>query len=343
MGADGSSPRRISFGAGRYTTPVWSPTGEFIAFTKQTGGDFHIGVMKPDGSDERILTSSYLDEGPDLGAQRPGADVLAARAPGGGSQLWTRRRHRPHPAARALSRRGFRSRLVAAAELSLYAQACVKSCQPAPLGRRISKAGRFTVRLRPATPGRAMRLTLIASAGALAGRLRFHAEARRPAGRRRRRRRRSPARPLRRRRRQPVTQRRAAGLGAGLRDQRRRPGLSSTSTSIHVRADAKPVLDAQAAWLKRYPAVQVRIEGNCDERGTREYNLALGARRANAVRDYPGRPRRRRRPHRHRLLRQGKADRPRRRRRGRGQEPQRPHRPHRGARANSAASSAAKA
>ena len=53
-----------------------------------------------------------------------------------------------------------------------------------------------------------------------------------------------------------------------------------------VRADATGLLDSQAAWLKRYPAVQVRIEGNCDERGTREYNLALGARRANAVRDY---------------------------------------------------------
>jgi peptidoglycan-associated lipoprotein len=36
----------------------------------------------------------------------------------------------------------------------------------------------------------------------------------------------------------------------------------------------------------RYPAVRVRIEGNCDERGTREYNFALGSRRANAVRDY---------------------------------------------------------
>lgn len=53
-----------------------------------------------------------------------------------------------------------------------------------------------------------------------------------------------------------------------------------------VRADAAPLLDAQAAWLRRYPGVQVRIEGNCDEKGTREYNLALGARRANAVRDF---------------------------------------------------------
>ena len=56
--------------------------------------------------------------------------------------------------------------------------------------------------------------------------------------------------------------------------------------SYSVRADAAPLLDAQAAWLVRYPNVQVRIEGNADERGTREYNLALGERRADAVRDY---------------------------------------------------------
>ncbi|WP_333587621.1 peptidoglycan-associated lipoprotein Pal [Phenylobacterium sp.] len=55
--------------------------------------------------------------------------------------------------------------------------------------------------------------------------------------------------------------------------------------SYAVRADARPVLDAQAAWLNRYPSVMIRIEGNADERGTREYNLALGARRANSVRD----------------------------------------------------------
>jgi peptidoglycan-associated lipoprotein len=53
-----------------------------------------------------------------------------------------------------------------------------------------------------------------------------------------------------------------------------------------IRADAGPILDKQADWLRRYPEVRVRIEGNCDERGTREYNMALGARRANAVRDY---------------------------------------------------------
>ena len=53
-----------------------------------------------------------------------------------------------------------------------------------------------------------------------------------------------------------------------------------------IRADAGPVLEAQSGWLRHYPQVRVRIEGNCDERGTREYNFALGARRADAVRDY---------------------------------------------------------
>ncbi|MGZ8362712.1 MAG: peptidoglycan-associated lipoprotein Pal [Caulobacteraceae bacterium] len=56
--------------------------------------------------------------------------------------------------------------------------------------------------------------------------------------------------------------------------------------SYDIRSDATPVLDSQAQWLARYPAVRVRIEGNADERGTREYNLALGARRANAVQSY---------------------------------------------------------
>ncbi len=51
-------------------------------------------------------------------------------------------------------------------------------------------------------------------------------------------------------------------------------------------SDAKATLDRQAGWLGKYPNVQVQIAGNCDDRGTEEYNLALGERRANAARDY---------------------------------------------------------
>jgi peptidoglycan-associated lipoprotein len=53
-----------------------------------------------------------------------------------------------------------------------------------------------------------------------------------------------------------------------------------------LKADAQATLQRQAAWLKQYASNAVTIEGHCDERGTREYNLALGDRRANAVRDY---------------------------------------------------------
>jgi peptidoglycan-associated lipoprotein len=49
---------------------------------------------------------------------------------------------------------------------------------------------------------------------------------------------------------------------------------------------AKTVLKSQAAWLQTYRDVTISLEGHCDERGTREYNLALGARRAEAVKDY---------------------------------------------------------
>jgi len=54
----------------------------------------------------------------------------------------------------------------------------------------------------------------------------------------------------------------------------------------NIRADARATLQANSNWLERYPSVTVEIEGHADERGTNEYNLALGARRAQAVRDY---------------------------------------------------------
>ncbi len=64
MDANGGNVQRISFGSGNYGTPVWSPRGDLVAFTKISGGQFYIGVMRPDGSGERVLSQSYLDEGP---------------------------------------------------------------------------------------------------------------------------------------------------------------------------------------------------------------------------------------------------------------------------------------
>ena len=92
MNADGSGQQRISYGQGRYTTPVWSPRGDLIAFTRQIGQNFSIGVMRPDGQGERILTTSFSDEGP---TWSPNGRVIlftrttAGRGGQGNSSIWS--------------------------------------------------------------------------------------------------------------------------------------------------------------------------------------------------------------------------------------------------------------
>ena len=85
----------------------------------------------------------------------------------------------------------------------------------------------------------------------------------------------------------------AGGAGAGAirpgsqEDLRANVGdrvLFQSDSSV-VSASERPVLERQARWMQQHSAVQVTVEGHADERGTREYNLALGQRRANAARD----------------------------------------------------------
>jgi TolB protein len=90
MAASGGSAQRISFGGeGSYSTPVWSPRGDYIAFTRQAEGKFAIGVMKPDGSGERILTEGFHNEGPTFAPN--GRVIMFFRDPGGnaGPSLFT--------------------------------------------------------------------------------------------------------------------------------------------------------------------------------------------------------------------------------------------------------------
>ncbi len=89
MAASGGSAQRISFGEGTHSTPVWSPRGDYIAFTRQAEGKFGIGVMKPDGSGERILTEGFHNEGPTFAPN--GRVIMFFRDPGGsaGPSLFT--------------------------------------------------------------------------------------------------------------------------------------------------------------------------------------------------------------------------------------------------------------
>ena len=54
----------------------------------------------------------------------------------------------------------------------------------------------------------------------------------------------------------------------------------------NLKPDARNILQRQATWLNKFPSVTITVEGHCDERGTREYNLALGERRANSAKNY---------------------------------------------------------
>jgi peptidoglycan-associated lipoprotein len=88
----------------------------------------------------------------------------------------------------------------------------------------------------------------------------------------------------------------AAGIGAG--KGAARPGTQEDMVvnvgdrvffsfdKSDLSTEAQATLDRQATWLKKYATAKVTIEGHCDERGTREYNLALGERRATAVKNY---------------------------------------------------------
>ncbi len=86
-------------------------------------------------------------------------------------------------------------------------------------------------------------------------------------------------------------------VGLGCQQQSKPKAASGTKVSglnrIHfdfdksdIKSDAKKTLDDNASWLKKNKDTKITIEGHCDERGTEEYNIALGHRRANAAKSY---------------------------------------------------------
>jgi TolB protein len=87
MPATGGPAQRISFGEGHHSTPVWSPRGDYIAFTGQARGNFAIGILKPDGSGERLLTEGFHNEGPTFAPN--GRVLMFFRDVGQGPSLYT--------------------------------------------------------------------------------------------------------------------------------------------------------------------------------------------------------------------------------------------------------------
>lgn len=84
----------------------------------------------------------------------------------------------------------------------------------------------------------------------------------------------------------PVTSSIVPGSAADFVAQAGSDHVLFTLDSYELDDAARAVLAAQAAWLLKYPQVKVTLEGHCDERGTREYNLALGDRRAQAAKNF---------------------------------------------------------
>ena len=89
MNADGSNQQRISFGGGRYATPAWSPRGDLIAFTRQGGGAFRVGVMSPSGGGEKLLSDAWGDEGPSWSPNGRVLTYFRSAQGSGKAQVWS--------------------------------------------------------------------------------------------------------------------------------------------------------------------------------------------------------------------------------------------------------------
>ena len=266
---------------------MWSPRGDLIAFTREAGGQFSIGVIKPDGSGERILTEGFHNEGPTWSPNGRIIMFFREQSGEGGPHLYTidltgyNQFQVATPGLRfgsgMVARRSTDRRLTVAAlaRLNMLGVArwvgsggfvySVNHVPEEPLnhapasnrgmvdGELISMPKMMTIARLALVVGVALGLAACAKPGPVVAPI-----CRSPAARRR------------------------------LAAPRTSPSMSATASSSCVDSsdftqEAVGTLNRQVQWLQQYPNYAFIIEGHADERGTREYNIALGARRASAV------------------------------------------------------------
>ena len=247
MPAGGGGERRISFGEGRYATPVWSPRGDYIAFTKITRRQLR-HRRDANRRQRRAHAGERLPgRRTDLGAQRPRADVLPPAAQFG----------RPCRIGHAQSDRHHGTLRTSGADADRRVGSGLVTLDSAVANDMIFFLS-----------GSAKKMRMIKAFAAVAAMIVMAAcsntEQQAAA---------------------PATTTVTPGSVADFRQNVGDRVFFDTDMS-NIREDGRQTLNRQAEWLKKYTNYPITIEGHCDERGTREYNLALGERRANAARQY---------------------------------------------------------
>ncbi len=333
---DGSNVKRLTNNPAIDISPTWSPSGTQIAFTSNRTGAIQIYVISADGigTAQRVTTEAYCDRA--TWSPAPYNELAYASQNGPGFDIHLMDLATRHVTALTFGEGTNESpafspngRHIAFVSTRAGKAQIFTVSRDGKFVRQITKTGNNEMpdwsKLPETRPWNRFRRIILQLAGVSAGRSwpprATRVCPRSPARCRRLRRRIRPAAPG-----PPApAERRLLCAGAGGRSRRAGArGRKIASASIDdlnrssplkpvffeldgsdVSAAGQKVLDEDAALLKRYPSWAVTIEGHCDERGTAEYNLALGERRAVNARAYLHLARHFRRPAAHRQLRQG--------------------------------------
>ncbi len=257
--------KRLSYFGNNNTAPAFSPKGDLIAFVSKTEGALEICVMRPDGSDARVLTDGGVNDSPHF-------------SPCGRYILYSSQKGDSKTQVYFMLRNGDNKRALASPAVKRPSRI---SCP---------RRGRIMKKLLPLCA--AVALLLFYGCASTPASVPLSERAAQEAGQRKQ---------------QGLTSESQKGkegavteedLAKADEERRRRAAAEEAMKAGHftdiyfefdsynVRPDDIPILKDLAAWLSANQAAKLTVEGYCDERGTVEYNLALGQKRADAAKDY---------------------------------------------------------